>query len=158
MRRAPGGTQRLLYCCERVPFIIVPADIAEPGQKMVEGMLVIDPARSLYAVRHPFLQVRLTPVRQRDTDDRNRQVASFRHRVECREDHLVGEIAGHPEDHQRVRTGCGHAASPFSIGAETALKIASKSAAFRLAPPTSAPPTFGSARISLALAGLTDPP
>ena len=121
MRRAPGGTQRLLYRRERVPVIVVPAHIAAAGQKMVEGMLVIDPARSLYAVRHPFVQVLQTPLRQGDADDRNRQVASFRHRVECREDHLVGEIAGHPEDHQRVRTGCGHAASPFSIGAETAL-------------------------------------
>ncbi len=42
--------------------------------------------------------------------------------------------------------------------AETARKIASKSTAFRLAPPTSAPPTSESARMSCALEGLTDPP
>ena len=37
-------------------------------------------------------------------------------------------------------------------------RIPKKSSAFRLAPPTNAPPTPGSARISRASAGLTEPP
>ena len=38
------------------------------------------------------------------------------------------------------------------------LTIASKSVAFRLAPPTSAPPTSGTARTECAFAGFTEPP
>ncbi len=80
---------------------------------MVEGTLVIDPARSLYAVGHAFAKTRQTPLRESDADYRHLEGTSFRHRIECREDHLVGEIARHTEEHQRVRTGCGHQATPF---------------------------------------------
>ena len=75
---------------------------------MVQGALVIDPARSLDAVLHAIAQMRQTPLREGDADDRDFQGASFRHRIERREDHLVGEIARHAEEHQRVRMGGGH--------------------------------------------------
>ena len=42
--------------------------------------------------------------------------------------------------------------------AESAATMAPKSAAFRLAPPTSAPSTCGTAKISAAFEGFTDPP
>jgi hypothetical protein len=67
---------------------------------MVEGLLVIDPARSLNAVRHAFAQTRQTPFREGDADYRDIEGASFRHYIECREDHLVSEIARHAEEHQ----------------------------------------------------------
>ena len=117
VRRAPSATQRLFYRRERARVVIVPAHVPEQGQKMVEGALVIDPARSLDAVRHAFVQTRQTPLREGDADDRDLQGASFRHRIECREDHLVGEIARHTEEHQRVRTGGGHQAPPFLAAA-----------------------------------------
>jgi hypothetical protein len=47
MRRAPSATQRALYRCECLWIIIIPAYVLEQGQKMVEGTLVVDPARSL---------------------------------------------------------------------------------------------------------------
>ena len=100
--RAPRAAQLLFYRRERVRVFIIPAHIPEQRQKMFEGTLVIDPARSLDAVRHPFVQALQTPLREGDADDRNLERASFHHRIECREDHLVGEIAGHTEDHQRV--------------------------------------------------------
>ena len=80
---------------------------------MVEGALIIDPARSLYAVRHAFVQTLQTPLREGDADYRDLEGASFRHRIERREDHLVGEIARHTEEHKRIRTGRGHQGSPL---------------------------------------------
>ena len=108
VRRAPSAAQRLFYRRERVRIFIIPAHILEQGQKMVEGTLVIDPARALDAVRHAFVQTRQTPLREGDADYRDLEGAAFHHRIERREDHLVGEIARHTEEHQRVRTGGGH--------------------------------------------------
>ena len=45
VRRAPSATQRLFDLRERALVLIVPAHVAEQGQKLVEGALVIDPAR-----------------------------------------------------------------------------------------------------------------
>ena len=115
VRRAPSVTQRLAYRRERVRVIIIPTDVLELGEKVVEGALVIDLARSLYAVRHAFAQTRQTPLREGDTDYRDLQGAPFRHRIESGEDHLVGEIARHTEEHQRVRTRRGHQTSSFLV-------------------------------------------
>ena len=81
VRRAPSVTQRLPYRRERALVIIIPTHVLELGQKMVEGALVIDPARSVYAVRHAFAQTRQTPLREGDTDYRDLQCAPFRHRI-----------------------------------------------------------------------------
>ena len=56
VRRAPSATQRLLDRRERARVVIVPAHVAEQGQKLVEGALVIDPARSRDAVLHAVAQ------------------------------------------------------------------------------------------------------
>ena len=69
--RTPGAAQRLFDRRERVGVIIVSAHVLEQGQKMVEGTLVIDPARSLYAVRHAFVQASQTPLREGDADYRD---------------------------------------------------------------------------------------
>lgn len=69
---------------------------------MIEGAPVIDAARSLDAVLHAFAQLRETPFRGGDADDRDVENTSLRHRVERREAHLVGEIPRHTEEHQRV--------------------------------------------------------
>ena len=81
----------------------------------MEGTLVIDPAGPLQAVGHAFLQTVQTPLRERDADDRNFEVTTFHHRIERREDHLVGEITRHTEKHQRVGTGGGHQAPAFLV-------------------------------------------
>ena len=46
VRRAPRVTQRLFDRRERVRVFIIPAHVFEQRQKMPEGPLVIDPARS----------------------------------------------------------------------------------------------------------------
>ena len=117
VRRAPSATQLLFYRRERARVFIIPTHVLEQGQKMAEGALVIDPARSLDAVRHAFVQTLQTPLREGDADYRDLEVASFHHRIERREDHLVGEIARHTEEHQRVRTGGGHQAPAFLAAA-----------------------------------------
>src|ERR1019366_8547655 len=121
VRRAPSVTQRLPYRRERALVIIIPTHVLELGQKMVEGALVIDPARSLYAVRHAFAQTRQIPLREGDADYRDLQGASFSHRIESGKDHLVGEISRHTEEHQRVRTRRGHQ-TPRLLAAAGALK------------------------------------
>src|SRR5580693_3781376 len=98
VRRTLGAAQRLVYRGERALVIVVTVNIAELGQKMVESTPVIDPARSLYAVRDPFVQTLHTPLREGDADDRDSQGASLRHSVERREDHLVSKIAGYTKE------------------------------------------------------------
>ena len=56
VRGALGATQLLFDRRERARVLIVPTHVFEQGQKMVEGALVIDPARSLDAVGHAFVQ------------------------------------------------------------------------------------------------------
>jgi hypothetical protein len=77
-----------------------------------EGWLVIDPARSFYAVGHALMQTPQTPFRESDANYRDSEAPSFHHCIERREDHLVGEVARHAEEHQRVRTGGSHLTSP----------------------------------------------
>ena len=79
---------------------------------MVEDAVVIDPARSLDAVLHAIAQMRQTPLRRSHSDDRDLQIASPGYRIEGREDHLVGEIARHTEEHQRVGTRGSHQGPP----------------------------------------------
>ena len=107
---------------------------------MVEGALVINPARSLDAVFHAIAQMRQIPFREGHSDDRNLQIPSFRHRIERREDHLVGEIARHTEEHQRVRTRGSHEASPlgavaFSTWPPNAQRIAESTLSAKSASP-----------------------
>jgi hypothetical protein len=66
---------------------------------MTESMLVIDSARSFDAVSYAFAQARQSPLRVRDANDRNLECPSFCHRVQCREYHLMREIASHTEEH-----------------------------------------------------------
>ena len=47
VRRAASAAQRLLDLRERVPVVVVPAHVTEQREKMVEGALVVDPARLL---------------------------------------------------------------------------------------------------------------
>jgi len=45
-------TKRILYGRERLGVIIVTANITEQGQKVVQGVLIIDPTRSHDAILH----------------------------------------------------------------------------------------------------------
>ena len=69
---------------------------------MLKRAFVIDPTCSLDAVRHTLVQTLPTPLWEGDADNWNLECASLHHCIECREDHLVGKIARHTEDHQRI--------------------------------------------------------
>src|ERR1019366_116258 len=112
VRRAPSTTQRALYRRERLRIIIVPAHVLEQGQKMVEGTLAVDTARSFYAFCHALVQTGQAPLREGDADYRDPKGAAFHHRIKRRKNHFVGEIARHPEEYQRVRMGGFHQSSP----------------------------------------------
>ena len=73
---------------------------------MIKGVLVVNPTCLLYAIRYVRMQIWHTPRRRGHADHRNRQRASFCHRVQRGEDHFVREIARHAEKHQCVRL-CG---------------------------------------------------
>ena len=112
-----GATQLLFDRRECARVVIIPTHVLEQGQKMAEGPLVIDPARSLDAVGNAFVQLRQTPLGEGDADDRDLEITSLHHGIERREDHLVGEIARHTEEHQRVGTGGGHQAPTSLVAA-----------------------------------------
>ena len=68
--------------------------------------------RSPYAIRHASVQTFQAPLREGDADDRNLEISSFHDRIDCREDHLMGEISRDTEE-DRVRTGDGHQLPAF---------------------------------------------
>ena len=49
------------------------------------------------------MQTLQAPLREGDDDYRSLEGASFRHRIQCREGHLVREVSRHTEKHQRIR-------------------------------------------------------
>ncbi len=108
MCRTPRVTERLFDRREGFGVLVIAAYILELVKKKSERAFVIDAARPLDAVRHALVQALQTPLRESDADHRNFESASLRHRIECREDHLVGQIARHTENHQRIRLRFSH--------------------------------------------------
>jgi len=102
VRRPTCVTKLLFQRSESVRLCVIAAHIPEQGQKMLEGAPIIDAARALYTVCHTRVQAFGTPHRAGNADYRDFQRASFRHGIKSRKDHLVGEIAGHTEDNERV--------------------------------------------------------
>ena len=113
VRWAPSVTQFFFQRCEGARIFVIPAHVPEQGQKTVQTTLVINPARSLDAVGHTSVQTLEAPLGEGDTDYRDLEDIAFHHGIECREDHLVGEIACHAVEHQRVRAGGRHRTRPF---------------------------------------------
>ena len=109
MRRAPGIPQRLPKRRERVRVVVITAHIPEQGKQVVKSAPVIDPAGLPDAVRRPFAQLRQAPLRGGNANHRHLENAAPCHRVERRKNHLVGEVAGHAENNQRISRG--HAVS-----------------------------------------------
>src|SRR5580658_7107484 len=117
VRRPPGVAQCLFKSCEGIWGLIVSTYILEERQEVFERALVIHSARSLDAVRDPLVQALHTQLREGDADYGNFERASLDHRIKCREDHLMGQVARHPEEHQRVRMGLGHHAPTLPAAA-----------------------------------------
>ena len=69
---------------------------------MAQRRAVVDPAGFADAVLGALAQLRQAPLRGGDADHRDVEDAPLRHRIERRKDHLVREVAGDAEQHQRV--------------------------------------------------------
>ena len=65
----------------------------------------------LQAVLGAGLELVQVPARLGHADDRHVEVAAFHHRLQRREDFLVGQVAGGAEKHQGVGTGIVHVLS-----------------------------------------------
>jgi hypothetical protein len=100
--RTTSAAQRASYGLERFRVFVVSTDILEKRQKMPEGTPVIDASRALYAIRDTLVQTLQTPLGKSDTDDWDVEHASFCHRIKCRKDHLVGEVARHTEKYEGI--------------------------------------------------------
>ena len=84
---------------------VVAVDVAEAGGQRRERGLV-DPAAVLgQAGPRALDELRERPPGLRDAHDRKIQVPASGHRLQRREDLLVGEIARRAEEHQRVGAG-----------------------------------------------------
>src|ERR1035438_3639474 len=103
MRRSPRVTERLFDGYECARGLIVSTHILEQRQKTFERLFVIDSTRALNTVRHPIVQTRHPPIRKGNADHWNFQGPSLYHCIECRKNHLVGQVARHTEEHQRIR-------------------------------------------------------
>jgi len=85
MCRSACFPKRFLDRRKGTAVVIVSAHIFQQRQKVIEGALVIDPARLLDALRDSSPQSLQTPFGKRDADDRDVQGSAFHHRIECGE-------------------------------------------------------------------------
>src|ERR1700739_568803 len=100
--------QRMLDRRERIAIVVIPAYILEQREKMLEGTLVVNPARLPDAVRHSFLQTLQRPLRKCDAYDGTVEHSAVDHRIECGEDHLVSEIARYAINHKSIGMRSAH--------------------------------------------------
>ena len=106
--RAAGRAELLAQRREGGVVVVVAVDVAQQLQQLLEGRLVDAAAVLGEAVAGALAQLLERPARLGDADDRHREVAAADHRLQRREDLLVGQVAGGPEEHQGVGVGRGH--------------------------------------------------
>ena len=100
--RVFGGAERGFEPRETPGLAVVARDVAQPVGEPVEGGTVDLAQMGFYPVAGAGGELVGAPIVERDADDRALEVAARLHPVERGKDHLVGEIAGGAEDHQRV--------------------------------------------------------
>ena len=84
---------------ERRGIVVVAVHIAqEPAQLFERGR--IEAAMLLQAVLRPGLELVEIPAGLGHADDRHVEMAAFHHRLQRREDLLVGQVAGGAEENQ----------------------------------------------------------
>jgi hypothetical protein len=107
-----GGAQRTAQSVECVGRLIITGDVREPIGEFRKG-LVINAAVCGDTVARPSPQLIGRPLRLRDPDHRDVEMAAAGQRLERRKDLLVREIAGCAEEYERVGVRFRHA---FSTG------------------------------------------
>ena len=104
VRRPLRGAELVPDRRERRAVAVVAVDVAQESAELVESGRV-EPAVLLQAVLRPGLELVQVPARLRHADDRHVEVAALDHGLQRREDLLVGEVAGRPEEDKGVRPG-----------------------------------------------------
>ncbi len=107
VRRALGRAEILAEGLEGRRRLVVTVDVAEQAAELGEGRLV-DAAVLFEAVASPCLEAVEVPAGLGHADDGHGKVAVLDHRLQRREDLLVGEVAGRAEEHQCVGMGSAH--------------------------------------------------
>jgi hypothetical protein len=87
---------------ERVAVAEVARDVGEARDEALEELVVERLAAGHDGVVRPLAQVVERPVVDRDADDRAVEQPAALEPVQRSEGHLLGEIAGDPEDHEHV--------------------------------------------------------
>src|ERR1700745_4107388 len=92
---------------ERFRILIVSVNVAEQAQELLQRSR-IDSAVLLQAIVCPCLELIERPASFRYSNDRNIEMTSFYHRLQCRKYLFVSEVPGRTKEHQRVGMGIGH--------------------------------------------------
>ena len=103
--RALRGTEFLAERLKRRRVIVIAIHIAQQSAQFLKRRR-IESAVFFQAVLGPGLELVKVPARLGHADDRHVEVAAFDHRLQRRENFLVGQIARGPEKHQRVGMSC----------------------------------------------------
>ena len=106
-----GGAELLAEGLERRRVLVVAVDVAQQAAQLVERR-GIEPAVLLEAVLGAGLELVEVPAGLGHADDRHVEVAALHHRLQRREDLLVGQIAGGAEEDQGVGVGLGSSRCP----------------------------------------------
>src|SRR5262249_952867 len=101
MQRPRCGAERLAQSSERLRGVVVAVDVAEPRRQLLE-ILLDDAPVPFEAGSSAGDELVNRPARSSDPDDRDVELTGADERLERGEDLLVGEIAGRPEEHERV--------------------------------------------------------
>ena len=104
MKRPFSAAERLLQLFERLGIVVIPVDIAQQTQELVEFGRVGAPVL-LDAVFRPFLELFDCPPGLGDSDDGDVDAFISDQAQERRENLFEGEIAGGAEEHQSVGLG-----------------------------------------------------
>src|SRR6201988_1075438 len=110
MQQITRTTRRVLELAERVRITVIARHIAKLIAQRREGRLVHAVVAVLAkAGGDPFDQPLPGPGPASDADDRARVPAAPNQVLHSRNDLLVREVTGDPEDHERIREGFFHA-------------------------------------------------
>ena len=104
VRRPLRGAELLADGLKRRRVVVVAVDVAQQAAQLVERRR-IEPAVLLEAVVRPGPELVEVPTGLGHADDRHVEVAAFHHRLQRREDFLVGQIARGAEEDQGVGMG-----------------------------------------------------
>ena len=114
MRGPLDRSELLAQGLKRCRVGIIATDIAQQSRKLAKGSGIDTSAVLLEALAGASLQLIKIPTGPGHTDDRHIEVPTLQHRLQRRENLLVGEVAGGAEEDKRIGTRFAHRDVAFS--------------------------------------------